>query len=329
MNGRVYDYNLGRFMSVDPFIQAPTSTQSVNPYSYIMNNPLAGTDPTGYEGVMTGSRIEGVDTGASGAAFGAKAEMGTIKADSGASKSQSTQQASSTATQQNVAEVGGLKQNAAKGDSGTNQSQSGWGVWDSIQTGLDVVGMVPILGEVADFANAGISVARGDYEGAALSMAAMVPFVGNAAGAAKIARSADKAIDAIPLKNNSARKLLMARGATPKQAREVVSSFDGQIYATKGKAGDVFTITETKSGSASGMFVTRGSAGGTPAERIQNLALPMSNTARVQGSATLTRSQVLLEGRVASQVGNRGFGPNATGGGRQVVTDAFNGGIRR
>jgi RHS repeat-associated protein len=49
MNGRVYDYNLGRFMSVDPLIQAPTSTQSVNPYSYIMNNPLAGTDPTGYE----------------------------------------------------------------------------------------------------------------------------------------------------------------------------------------------------------------------------------------------------------------------------------------
>lgn len=48
MNGRVYDYNLGRFLSVDPFIQAPTNTQSVNPYSYIMNNPLAGTDPTGY-----------------------------------------------------------------------------------------------------------------------------------------------------------------------------------------------------------------------------------------------------------------------------------------
>ncbi|WP_407695868.1 hypothetical protein [Shewanella sedimentimangrovi] len=35
-------------MSVDPLIQSPTSTQSINPYSYIMNNPLAGTDPTGY-----------------------------------------------------------------------------------------------------------------------------------------------------------------------------------------------------------------------------------------------------------------------------------------
>ncbi len=50
MNGRVYDYNLGRFMSVDPVIQEPGNSQSLNPYSYIMNNPLAGTDPTGYEG---------------------------------------------------------------------------------------------------------------------------------------------------------------------------------------------------------------------------------------------------------------------------------------
>ncbi|MGB0942698.1 MAG: RHS repeat-associated core domain-containing protein [Marinomonas sp.] len=48
MNGRVYDYNLGRFLSVDPFIQAPGNSQSINPYSYIMNNPLSGTDPTGY-----------------------------------------------------------------------------------------------------------------------------------------------------------------------------------------------------------------------------------------------------------------------------------------
>ena len=58
MNGRVYDYNMGRFMSVDPFIQSPTSTQSVNPYSYIMNNPLSGTDPTGYYAKITGSHLK-------------------------------------------------------------------------------------------------------------------------------------------------------------------------------------------------------------------------------------------------------------------------------
>lgn len=48
MNGRAYDYNLGRFLSVDPFVQSPGNSQSMNPYSYIMNNPLAGTDPSGY-----------------------------------------------------------------------------------------------------------------------------------------------------------------------------------------------------------------------------------------------------------------------------------------
>ena len=59
MNGRVYDYNLGRFLSVDPFIQDPGNSQSMNPYSYIMNNPLAGTDPSGYRGCAA-SRIKKV-----------------------------------------------------------------------------------------------------------------------------------------------------------------------------------------------------------------------------------------------------------------------------
>ncbi|MEP2302183.1 MAG: SpvB/TcaC N-terminal domain-containing protein [Kangiellaceae bacterium] len=57
MNGRVYDYNLGRFLSVDPFIQSPGNSQSMNPYSYIMNNPLAGTDPSGYVSVKKGDKI--------------------------------------------------------------------------------------------------------------------------------------------------------------------------------------------------------------------------------------------------------------------------------
>ncbi|KZN52837.1 hypothetical protein N474_22445 [Pseudoalteromonas luteoviolacea CPMOR-2] len=48
MNGRGYDYNLGRFLSVDPYIQYPENSQSINPYSYILNNPMAGVDPTGY-----------------------------------------------------------------------------------------------------------------------------------------------------------------------------------------------------------------------------------------------------------------------------------------
>lgn len=53
MNGRVYDYNVGRFMSVDPFIQGHGNSQGINPYSYVMNNPLGYTDPTGYSAEET------------------------------------------------------------------------------------------------------------------------------------------------------------------------------------------------------------------------------------------------------------------------------------
>ena len=48
MNGRIYDPNLGRFMQADPVIQFPDYSQSWNRYSYVLNNPLAYTDPTGY-----------------------------------------------------------------------------------------------------------------------------------------------------------------------------------------------------------------------------------------------------------------------------------------
>ena len=48
MNGRVYDPYIGRFMSADPFIQAPYELQSHNRYAYVMNNPLLYTDPSGY-----------------------------------------------------------------------------------------------------------------------------------------------------------------------------------------------------------------------------------------------------------------------------------------
>lgn len=48
MNGRVYDEELGRFLSADPIIQSPYETNSFNRYSYVTNNPLKYIDPTGY-----------------------------------------------------------------------------------------------------------------------------------------------------------------------------------------------------------------------------------------------------------------------------------------
>ncbi|MDX3775759.1 RHS repeat-associated core domain-containing protein [Chromatiaceae bacterium AAb-1] len=48
MGGRIYDSHLGRFLQADPFVQAPGNSQSLNRYSYVLNNPLSYTDPSGY-----------------------------------------------------------------------------------------------------------------------------------------------------------------------------------------------------------------------------------------------------------------------------------------
>jgi len=48
MNGRVYDPELGRFLSADPFVQDLTNLQAHNRYTDVLNNPLSLTDPTGF-----------------------------------------------------------------------------------------------------------------------------------------------------------------------------------------------------------------------------------------------------------------------------------------
>jgi len=48
MNGRIYDPRLARFMQADPIVQDPRTTRSLNRYSYVWNNPLNATDPSGF-----------------------------------------------------------------------------------------------------------------------------------------------------------------------------------------------------------------------------------------------------------------------------------------
>lgn len=48
MNGRCYDPLTSSFLSVDAYVQDPTSAQSFNRYAYCMHNPLRYTDPTGW-----------------------------------------------------------------------------------------------------------------------------------------------------------------------------------------------------------------------------------------------------------------------------------------
>ena len=53
MNARVYDASIGRFMSADTIVPDPFHTQDFNRYSYVRNNPLRYTDPTGHVSCLT------------------------------------------------------------------------------------------------------------------------------------------------------------------------------------------------------------------------------------------------------------------------------------
>lgn len=48
MNGRIYDPIIARFLSPDPIVQLPEYSQNFNRYSYVLNNPLRFTDPSGF-----------------------------------------------------------------------------------------------------------------------------------------------------------------------------------------------------------------------------------------------------------------------------------------
>ncbi|MCF6194114.1 MAG: RHS repeat-associated core domain-containing protein, partial [Kangiellaceae bacterium] len=60
MNGRIYDPALGRFMQADPHIDGATDSQGFNRYSYVRNNPLAYTDPTGFKRSFGLKLVQGV-----------------------------------------------------------------------------------------------------------------------------------------------------------------------------------------------------------------------------------------------------------------------------
>jgi RHS repeat-associated protein len=76
MNRRVYDPVARRFLTPDPIIQSPLSSQSLNRYSYVWNNPATAVDPSGFlmiifNGVrFTGKTYNGVATGIGGGGIG-------------------------------------------------------------------------------------------------------------------------------------------------------------------------------------------------------------------------------------------------------------------
>ena len=97
---------------------------------------------------------------------------------------------------------------------------------DATQTALDVIGLIPVAGEIADVISGTISLARGNYADAAMSFASAIPVFGSFIGGAKIVKKATKIIN----------KLEDNRGVY-----DLVVKHGDDIQGYVGQSKDVFT----------------------------------------------------------------------------------------
>lgn len=231
MNGRVYDPIIHRFLQPDNYIQDISNPQNYNRYAYVLNNPLKYVDFSGETGTETGPG-EGLNDGQqigigsliSSIAYGWD-ELGVKDFfndnvsngfKSGGNWLSNNLKSVNGWFDRNLRSIGRDLNNFLFGKEpevksvrmpqfNNVQNVNGWqndgfksngfGVklLDGLQTGLDLVGLVPGWGEIADGANSLIYLARGDYANASLSASAMIPLVGWGATGTKLAMKAEKA----------------------------------------------------------------------------------------------------------------------------------------
>lgn len=81
------------------------------------------------------------------------------------------------------------------GGAGAGPNAGGLSLLDKVQLGLDAAGMIPVVQDFTDPVSAVVSAARGDWAGAGLALAGMIPVLGEGADAAKLAKDAEHAAE--------------------------------------------------------------------------------------------------------------------------------------
>jgi RHS repeat-associated protein len=77
---------------------------------------------------------------------------------------------------------------------GPGSDSTGPSTLGTIQTGLDILGVVPVVGDFANAASGVISLAQGHYGAAALSFASAIPLIGTAGEVLKIAKLGEEGV---------------------------------------------------------------------------------------------------------------------------------------
>lgn len=216
LRARYYDAASGRFLTKDTYLGEPNDPLSRNLYTYARNNPTNLIDPSGH---LFGTII-----------FAIVATVTVVATAVSTYKSVKThnEQSGQIRDQQKVLEKSATVESVDKYD--LNRLQTGNGIYQHynkrenkvvtftdaaayyeykklcdeldkldqnlaisiVHNTLDVLGVIPGYGEVADAANGLIYLAEGDYLNAGLSFVSCIPVAGDAAG--KGSKAANKTL---------------------------------------------------------------------------------------------------------------------------------------
>ena len=173
------------------------------------------------------------------------------------------------------------------------QNITEFSVMDGIHMGLDVLGMAPVVGAAADLTNAALYGAKGQKGMAALSLAAAIPGVGQAA-------TAGKYLSKIPGLSKAAKALSPTAAASAKatkaatKAKNLSKSADAAYSASK----------TTLKGAKAAKDVRNSAAAIGKAYKATKTAKTAAATKRLASmQATKTAGKAALRGKVIGKAG--------------------------
>jgi len=171
MSARYFASSMGRFLSPDIVGGDLSNPQSLNRYTYVLNNPLFWTDPSGFqEQVRTGSSCGNVGT----------LDNPVIQCSSPPPAPSGGGNSSDSGVDSELPTSNPDEQAVAASLSGSGSVSAGQELGGGlVQGGLDMAGLIPgPIGMGANIASAGMSLYNGHYGAAALSLAFALPVVG-------------------------------------------------------------------------------------------------------------------------------------------------------
>ena len=151
---------------------------------------------------------------------------------------------------------------------------------DALSNMLAAASLIPGLDTFTNLASIPVDLARGDFLSAGLSAAGMVPFIGEVADTAKLAKMADKAVDTTKIASRSSKGTKLLNKVSNPKLKNTIK----EMYRPGAKVGDGGLADAIRHEIKTGKLVGGKSHVQKGTERLRNLE-------RISKRETLTKQE--------------------------------------